>query len=91
MHFLENIKSIFSSEYISESCCIDIEAKIFEGIKNGYIVASSDGLNMEHIMPFGLKGLPVPENTGASTIAVPFLINLYGDVPSFLCSVKKVS
>ena len=45
-------------------------------IKKGYIVASSDGLNIEHIIPFGLKGLPVPENTGASTIAVPFLMKV---------------
>ena len=55
------------------------------------MVASSDGLNIEQIKPLGLNGLPVPENKGASTIAVPFLINVYGDLPSFLCSVKKVS
>ena len=90
-HFSEKPISIFSELYISDSCFIEIDAKIFDGIKNGYIVASSDGLNIEQIIPFGLNGLPVPENTGASTIAVPFLINLYGDSPSFLCSVRNVS
>ena len=45
-------------------------------IKKGYIVATSEGLNIEQINPFGLNGLPVPENRGASTIPDPNLTNL---------------
>ena len=76
IHLSEKLISISSFLNISESCFIEIEAKIFEGIKNGYIVASSEGLNIEQINPFGLKGLPVPENKGASTMADPNLTNL---------------
>ena len=79
--------------HINENFKFYSEAAMLIGSKD-YYLPNEDALQWQPglgLIPFGLKGLPVPENNGASTIAVPFLINLYGDLPSFLCSVKKVS
>ena len=72
-------------------CLKVIIAKIFDGIKKPNNVASSDGLNIDAIKPTGFNGLPVPLKTGASIIWLPFLINLYGESPFFLCSCLNVS